>query len=130
MGLLIAQAGAGRAAPTVTVAEPRADAPRAGAARSAPARSTPIRRARDPTVVMLATGAPDGLGARARSAPTRGARDPAASRPPAPGERRAFDVDELFFKELEIQATYSAGPRDTRAALELIAARRRSPPSG
>jgi L-iditol 2-dehydrogenase len=38
-----------------------------------------------------------------------------------PGQQAAFDVNALFFKELEIQATYSAGPRDTRAALELIA---------
>ena len=41
--------------------------------------------------------------------------------PAGPGETRAFAVDEVFFRELEIQATYSAGPRDTRAALALIA---------
>ncbi len=41
--------------------------------------------------------------------------------PAAPEQRRAFDVNELFFRELEIQATYSAGPGDTRAALELLA---------
>ena len=44
--------------------------------------------------------------------------------PSGPGERRAFDVDDVFFRELEIQASYSAGPHDTRAALDLIAARR------
>ena len=41
--------------------------------------------------------------------------------PSGPGERRDFAVDELFFKEIEIQASYSAGPADTRAALALIA---------
>ena len=40
--------------------------------------------------------------------------------PAAPDQARAFNVNELFFKELEIQATYSAGPRDTRAALALL----------
>ena len=44
--------------------------------------------------------------------------------PSGPGERRAFDVDDVFFRELEIQASYSAGPRDTREALDLIATRR------
>ena len=42
--------------------------------------------------------------------------------PAAPDQTRAFNVNELFFRELEIQATYSAGPRDTRAALALLAA--------
>jgi len=42
--------------------------------------------------------------------------------PAGPGERRDFELRDLFFRELEIQASYSAGPRDTRAALALIAA--------
>jgi L-iditol 2-dehydrogenase len=41
--------------------------------------------------------------------------------PSGPEQERSFGVDELFFKELEIQASYSAGPLDTRAALALIA---------
>jgi L-iditol 2-dehydrogenase len=41
--------------------------------------------------------------------------------PAAPGERRDFEVRDLFFRELEVQASYSAGPRDTREALALIA---------
>jgi L-iditol 2-dehydrogenase len=41
--------------------------------------------------------------------------------PSGPGESRAFDVDDVFFRELEIQASYSAGPHDTRFALQLIA---------
>ena len=42
--------------------------------------------------------------------------------PGKPGQQAAFDVNALFFDELEIQASYSAGPRDTRAALALLAA--------
>jgi L-iditol 2-dehydrogenase len=41
--------------------------------------------------------------------------------PAGPGERRDFEVRDLFFRELEVQASYSAGPRDTREALALIA---------
>lgn len=41
--------------------------------------------------------------------------------PAALGARRSFDVNEVFFSEIEIQASYSAGPADTREALELIA---------
>ncbi len=41
--------------------------------------------------------------------------------PSRPGETRAFDAHDVFFREIDIQATYSAGPRDTRAALALLA---------
>jgi L-iditol 2-dehydrogenase len=41
--------------------------------------------------------------------------------PANPGHQAAFDVNALFFDELEIQASYSAGPHDTRFALKLIA---------
>ena len=41
--------------------------------------------------------------------------------PAEPGRQAAFDINALFFSELELQASYSAGPRDTRAALALIA---------
>jgi L-iditol 2-dehydrogenase len=40
--------------------------------------------------------------------------------PASPGATRSFDANDLFFRELEVQASYSAGPGDTRAALELI----------
>jgi L-iditol 2-dehydrogenase len=72
-----------------------------------------------PTVVMLATGAP-GAWDLALSAADKGATIQLFA-PSGPGEARAFDVDDVFFRELEIQASYSAGPHDTRFALKLIA---------
>jgi len=72
-----------------------------------------------PTVVMLATGAP-GAWDLALSAADKGATVQLFA-PSGPGEARAFDVDDVFFRELEIQASYSAGPHDTRFALKLIA---------
>jgi L-iditol 2-dehydrogenase len=41
--------------------------------------------------------------------------------PPAPGDPPAFDGTAVFLRELTITASYSAGPQDMRAALELIA---------
>jgi L-iditol 2-dehydrogenase len=41
--------------------------------------------------------------------------------PPAPGRSPSFDSTALFLRELTVTASYSAGPRDMRAALELIA---------
>jgi len=40
--------------------------------------------------------------------------------PPAPGQQATFDPNRLFFDEITLQASYSAGPADTRAALELL----------
>jgi L-iditol 2-dehydrogenase len=72
-----------------------------------------------PTVVMLATGAAAAW-ELAISAADKGAVVQLFA-PSGPGESRAFDVDDVFFRELEIQASYSAGPHDTRFALQLIA---------
>ncbi len=72
-----------------------------------------------PTVVMLATGAAPAWDL-ALAAADKGAVVQLFA-PSGPGERRGFDVDDVFFRELEIQASYSAGPHDTRAALDLIA---------
>jgi L-iditol 2-dehydrogenase len=72
-----------------------------------------------PTVVMLATGAAAAW-ELALSAADKGAVVQLFA-PSGPGESRAFDVDDVFFRELEIQASYSAGPHDTRFALQLIA---------
>ncbi len=41
--------------------------------------------------------------------------------PPAPGALVALDLGAIFFREVTIQSTYSAGPLDTRDALALIA---------
>jgi L-iditol 2-dehydrogenase len=40
--------------------------------------------------------------------------------PPAPTDPPAFDGTSLFLRELTVTASYSAGPADMRAALELI----------
>ncbi|MBV8945836.1 MAG: alcohol dehydrogenase catalytic domain-containing protein [Solirubrobacterales bacterium] len=47
--------------------------------------------------------------------------------PPAPGAPVPVDGSELFLRELTLTASYSAGPGDMRAALELIASRRIDP---
>ena len=73
-----------------------------------------------PDVVLLATGAPAAWDLALAAVDKGGVIQWFA--PGKPDQRAAFDVNTLFFKELEIQATYSAGPRDTRAALDLIAA--------
>jgi L-iditol 2-dehydrogenase len=41
--------------------------------------------------------------------------------PPAPDDPPAFDGTSLFLREMTVTASYSAGPRDMRDALELIA---------
>ncbi len=41
--------------------------------------------------------------------------------PPAPDAPPRFDATELFLKELTVTASYSAGPKDMREALRLIA---------
>lgn len=47
--------------------------------------------------------------------------------PPAPAESLPLDGSDLFLRELMVTASYSAGPNDMRAALELIAGRRIDP---
>jgi L-iditol 2-dehydrogenase len=116
MGLLLAQAARARGA-EVTVAEPRAE--RRELAEALGARAVEPGTEQRATVVILATYAPAAW-PYAISAADRGAVIQLFA-PAGPGEERAFAVDELFFKELEIQASYSAGPGDTRAALALIA---------
>jgi len=44
--------------------------------------------------------------------------------PPAPDAPPKFDATSLFLRELTVTASYSAGPADMRAALELIASGR------
>jgi L-iditol 2-dehydrogenase len=42
--------------------------------------------------------------------------------PTPPGELVGLDLGAIFFREVSIQSTYSAGPFDTRDALALLAA--------
>ena len=117
MGLLIAQAALARGA-EATVAEPLA--PRRALAQRLGARAVdPGQAGTGFTVVMLATGAPAAWDL-ALSAADRGAVIQCFA-PAKPGQQAAFEINALFFSELEIQASYSAGPRDTRSALDLLA---------
>jgi L-iditol 2-dehydrogenase len=125
MGLLeIAAAQAAGAAQVVAV-EPRADrrelARRAGAIALA---------AGDPQAVRRALGAPadqvfvctSDAGAIAGALHLAG---PAGVvqlfAPPRPGTPVPLDLGAVFFREVTIQSTYSAGPRDTREALVMLA---------
>jgi L-iditol 2-dehydrogenase len=47
--------------------------------------------------------------------------------PPAPGSPPPIDGTDLFLRELTVTSSYSAGPADMRAALELIASGRIDP---
>jgi L-iditol 2-dehydrogenase len=47
--------------------------------------------------------------------------------PPDPGQPLGLDGHALYVGEIDVRASYSAGPRDMRAALELIAAGRVDP---
>ena len=117
MGLLIAQAALARGA-EATVAEPLA--PRRALAQRLGARAVdPGQAGTGFTVVMLATGAPAAWDL-ALSAADRGAVIQCFA-PAKPGQQAAFEINALFFSELEIQASYSAGPRDTRSALDVLA---------
>jgi L-iditol 2-dehydrogenase len=124
MGLLNAQAALATGA-VVVVAEPlparRLLAERLGA-RAVAARVEAVRDAfgGGPTVVMLCTGTAAAWELAWETVGAGGTIQVFA--PSEPGEVRSFEVHELFFGEIEIQASYSAGPADTRAALELIAA--------
>lgn len=46
---------------------------------------------------------------------------------PEPGHSVRLDLGAVFFREVAIQSTYSAGPDDTREALALLAAKRIDP---
>ena len=123
MGLLTALAGLAAGA-VVAVAEPRGErralASELGAVGVEPEpEAAAAALGGRPTAVMLATGAAAAW-ELALAVPDRGATVQLFA-PSGPGERRAFDVDDLFFRELEVQSSYSAGPRDTREALDLIA---------
>jgi L-iditol 2-dehydrogenase len=119
MGLLMAQAALAAGA-DVTIAEPlperRALAEELGARAVAPATATSAGG--PPNVVILCTSAAAAWDLAMHAVDRGGVIQLFA--PAAPGERRDFEVRDLFFRELEIQSTYSAGPRDTREALALI----------
>jgi L-iditol 2-dehydrogenase len=118
MGLLVAQA-ARAAGADVTVAEPLGERRAVAEALGIRAVDPGATLEAPPTVVLLCTGAAAAWELAVEAVDRGGVIQFFA--PAGPGERRDFEVRDLFFRELEIQASYSAGPRDTREALALIA---------
>ena len=70
-------------------------------------------------VAIVCTPKPDGDRRRGRGACPR--RDAVPLRAAGPGRPPPLDGTALFLRELTVTASYSAGPADMRAALELIA---------
>lgn len=126
IGLLHALAGRAAGA-EVLVAEPlpgrRAFAERLGIPAVA-ADSGSVLDALDgarPTVVVLCTGAASAWDLAQETVAKGGTIQLFAL--VRPGAERSLNGHDLLFREITLQASYSAGPADTRAALELIAAR-------
>ena len=113
-GLLQIAAAHARAVDAVWVREPRAErltlAERSGAERHG-------NELVD--VAIVCTPKPDAITAAADAVAPGGTLCLYA--PPAPAAPPRFDATSLFLRELTVTASYSAGPRDMRAALELIA---------
>ncbi len=76
-------------------------------------------------VAIVCTPKPDAIAAAARAIAPGGTLCLYA--PPSPGDPLPLDGADVFLRELTITASYSAGPGDMRAALELIAGQRIDP---
>jgi L-iditol 2-dehydrogenase len=72
-----------------------------------------------PDVAIVCTGAPDAIRLGMQAVDDGG--HLLLFAPSTPGTALEVDPNEVFFRELTIQASYSAGPRDTREALRLLA---------
>ncbi|HXF57304.1 MAG TPA: alcohol dehydrogenase catalytic domain-containing protein [Actinomycetota bacterium] len=72
-----------------------------------------------PDVVIACTGATSALELALEAVDDGGTVQLFA--PAAPGQRLPLDPTDLFFREVTLQASYSAGPADTREALRLLA---------
>jgi L-iditol 2-dehydrogenase len=71
-----------------------------------------------PDVVIVCSGGPVALGLAIEVVDDGGTVQLFA--PSAPGQRLPVDPTDLFFREVTLQASYSAGPADTREALWLL----------
>lgn len=76
-------------------------------------------------VAIVCTPKPDAIAAAANATSPGGTLCLYA--PPAPGAPLPLDGADVFLRELTVTASYSAGPGDMRAALELIATGRLDP---
>jgi L-iditol 2-dehydrogenase len=113
-GLLQIAAAHARAVEAVWVREPRADRLALAEALGAEHHGNELV-----DVAIVCTPKPDAIAAAARALAPGGTLCLYA--PPTPGAPPALDGTDLFLRELTVTASYSAGPRDMRTALELIA---------
>jgi L-iditol 2-dehydrogenase len=126
MGLLQAQAALASGAVAVVVAEPREDrralAAAAGARVAGGLEAAAVREALEgelADVVLVCTHHPEAIAGALHMAGPAGVVQLFA--PTAPGELVPLDLGAVFFREVDLQSTYSAGPFDTRDALAMLA---------
>ncbi len=126
MGLLEIAAALAAGAQRVVAVEPRADrrelARRAGAVAIATGDPGEVEEALGALAdqVFVCTSHADAIAGALHLAGPAGVVQLFA--PPRPGTPVALDLGAVFFREVSIQSTYSAGPLDTRDALALLAA--------
>ena len=128
MGILEIAAARAAGATAVVAVEPRPErramAERAGAAALAAADPGPVHDALGGPAhqVFVCTSDPGAIAGALHLAGPAGVVQLFA--PPRPGTPVPLDLGAVFFREVTIQSTYSAGPRDTREALVMLAAGR------
>lgn len=129
MGLIQVMVALARGAESVAVVEP--DPARAELARRAGATLAPGLDAAAVRAVLGPDGADQVLVCTHADAAVAGALAMAGTAGvvqmfavPQPGHVVGLDLGAVFFREVRLESTYSAGPADTREALELIAAGR------
>ncbi len=123
MGLLHVQAALAAGSPVVVAVEPIAErrelAERFGAESAEPEASAVVDALGGRAdVVILCTGAEAAFALGMEVVGSGGAVQLFA--PSHPSVRFSFEPNEVFFREVTIQSSYSAGPMDTREALRLL----------
>src|SRR5262245_377686 len=126
MGLLQVQAALATGAAAVVAVEPREErralAAAAGARVAGGLGAGAVREALDgdlADVVLVCTHHPEAIAAALHMAGPAGVVQLFA--PTEPGELVPLDLGAVFFREVDLQSTYSAGPFDTRDALAMLA---------
>ena len=119
-GLLAVAAAHARAVEVVWVREPRPDRLQRALELGAERHGNELV-----DVAMVCTTKPDAIAAGFRAVAPGGVLCLYA--PPDPGQALGLDGHALYVGEVDVCASYSAGPRDMRAALELIATGRVDP---
>jgi L-iditol 2-dehydrogenase len=113
-GLLQIEAAHARAIDAVWVREPRPDRLAAAEALGAERHGNELV-----DVAIVCTDKPDAIAAAQQALAPGGTL--CLYSPPNPGGPPALDETDLFMRELTVTASYSAGPRDMRAALDMLA---------